>query len=96
VKKKPSGTFGLGSIVQDEVQLRKKESIGLALAGNQKLGGTGKSHTAKADHDKVDDKNENKAETWGCHVCTLSNKPRHLTCLACGTARRDSAWVGAP
>jgi hypothetical protein len=67
---KPSAIFGLGNLVEDEVQLRKKESIGLALTGNQKLGGDGNGRSAKGES-KGESEIENETETWECLVCTL-------------------------
>jgi hypothetical protein len=63
--------FGFGNLVQDEVQLRKKESIGLALSGNQRLGGSGNSRTVKADESNAEGENENEMEPWKCFMCTL-------------------------
>ena len=69
----PSATFGYGNLVQDEVQLRKKESIGLALSGNQKLGSSRNGRIVKVEKGKVEDEIEieDETETWGCLVCTL-------------------------
>lgn len=64
-KKQP--VFGLGNLVKNEVELRKKESIGLALMGKQRLGSTSSSQSAK-----IDEKRKRASTTtWGCLVCTL-------------------------
>jgi hypothetical protein len=57
--------------VQDEVQLRKKESIGLALTGVQRLGGSGSGRSAKVDEGKAESGIVNETETWECLACTL-------------------------
>ncbi|KDQ57192.1 hypothetical protein JAAARDRAFT_35796 [Jaapia argillacea MUCL 33604] len=89
----------LGSVVEDEVQLRKKESIGLALTGGgYKLGSEPLKSTSKLlvevamsdqDHRSHDD-----SAPWSCLVCTLSNQPHHLACSACSTVRGESSWSG--
>lgn len=56
----------MGNLVKDEVNLRKKESLGLALSGDQRLGRS--SFRAKTDAPKEQDKSLN---SWDCLVCTL-------------------------
>jgi len=90
IKKKVTATFGLDNMVQDEVRLRQKESIGLALTGNQKLGGSGSGRIARCDEGKARGGIEHETERWECLVCTLINKPSHLACSACTTPRGES------
>lgn len=70
-KRASPATFGFGSLVKDEVQLRKKEAIGLALTDNQRLGGSGVGRIMQADEMKRETESDNKLETWACLVCTL-------------------------
>jgi len=87
-KPKSSMDLGLGRMVQSEVELRKKESIGLALTGGgRKLGGVVKSATPPRGQ---------KDEEWGCLVCTLSNEPLQLACIACGTPKGEAIWTDRP
>lgn len=53
-----------GFMVKDEVDLRRKESMGLALTGNQKLGGSRMSS-------KAEQKAQENTSGWSCLVCTL-------------------------
>lgn len=71
------GPIGIGKIVQTEVDLRKKESLGLApvKGAGRTLGGSGKSIP------------KDLSPTWSCHICMLENKPGHLACSACATPR---------
>lgn len=94
MKQKSSGAFGLTKLVQDELQLRKKESIGLALTGTQKLGGSGRNRSLKADDSRDEARNKNEMATWECLVCTLYNKPKHLACSVCGTPRGSASMGG--
>lgn len=61
-------SLALGNLVEDEINLRKKESLGLALSGDQRLGKS--SSKAKAD-DKARKAKGDNANEWGCLVCTL-------------------------
>ncbi|KZP23769.1 WLM-domain-containing protein [Athelia psychrophila] len=85
-KKQPT-SFAMGNLVKDEVNLRKKESLGLALSGDQRLGRS--SFRAKTDAPKEQDKSLN---SWDCLVCTLSNQSRYLACSACATPKGESSW----
>ncbi|EIM91267.1 WLM-domain-containing protein [Stereum hirsutum FP-91666 SS1] len=74
----------LGNIVQDEVEYRKKEALGMTkeqsegrtLGGNTKRPGPGLE------------------SGWACLICTLENESGHLACSACGTERGQASWEG--
>ncbi|KAJ6531747.1 WLM domain-containing protein [Mycena capillaripes] len=66
---------GLGNMVQSEISLRKKESLGMApvKARSRVLGGG--------------IRDTQKEPEWACHVCTLLNRESFLACSACSTPR---------
>ena len=91
-----SNAIGLGKMVEAEIDLRKKESLGMApvKGGGRTLG----SRSAQSTPTK-----------WDCLVCTLSvtfcfprrcadacafseNQPGHLSCSACSTPRGEQSW----
>ncbi|RPD74820.1 WLM-domain-containing protein [Lentinus tigrinus ALCF2SS1-7] len=78
-----------GNLVQDEIQGRKKESLGMVGPG-KRLGGTpsdhgglSKSHSQPHRHRKLPGP-------------ASQNEPVHLACSACATPRGESMWAGNP
>ncbi|KAJ7494691.1 WLM domain-containing protein [Mycena galericulata] len=67
------------NLVQSEISLRKKESLGMApvKGGGRALGGS-----TRATHEE---------QEWACVICTLLNKGSFLACSACATPRRLAA-----
>jgi hypothetical protein len=87
----PSSGLGLGRMVQTEIDLRKKENLGLAPArGDRKLGGTNTkkwgpgSVTAGGDNREGNVREHLSGGSWSCLACTLFVK-LHFT------SRRDRA-----
>ncbi|KAF7336626.1 hypothetical protein MVEN_02097100 [Mycena venus] len=72
--------FGLGNMVQSEISLRKKESLGMApvKAGSRVLG------------DGIPARKTQEEPQWACHMCTLLNKESFLACEACTTPRKQT------
>ncbi|KAJ7284943.1 WLM domain-containing protein [Mycena rebaudengoi] len=68
-----SAPLGLGKLVQSEISLRKKESLGMAPV---KGGGRVIGVTRAAGEPE-----------WACNVCTLLNQSSFLACSACATPR---------
>ncbi|ETW83060.1 hypothetical protein HETIRDRAFT_450748 [Heterobasidion irregulare TC 32-1] len=98
---------GIGNIVLDEVEYRKKESLGLAATGNARTLGNaphnppsrsgGDPGCAGSNSDAVNGSRERNAESslaWSCLVCTLDNEADHLACSACGTPKGTHHWEG--
>ncbi|KAJ7158784.1 WLM domain-containing protein [Mycena filopes] len=78
--KKTVNDIGLGKMVENEVILRKKESLGMAPAkASRVLGGAARKTTVTGEPE------------WSCAVCTLLNKPSFLACSACSTPRASTA-----
>ncbi|KAJ7274390.1 WLM domain-containing protein [Mycena haematopus] len=75
---KKGATLGLGNMVQSEISLRKKESLGMApvKAGSRILGRGSHAQTTEP--------------SWACHMCTLLNKESFLACSVCSTPRLAS------
>ncbi|KAJ7035005.1 WLM domain-containing protein [Mycena alexandri] len=77
-RKKGTTDIGLGKMVQSEVSLRKKESLGMApVKTGRVIGGTVRKTAEEPE--------------WACTVCTLRNKQRFLACSACSTPRASTA-----
>ncbi|KAJ7170646.1 WLM domain-containing protein [Mycena crocata] len=76
VKESESRPVGLGKIVEREISLRKKESLGMAptKAGGRVLGG----------------RTVQKEPKWACSICTLLNKESFLACSVCATPRAQN------
>ncbi|KAJ6513254.1 WLM domain-containing protein [Mycena sanguinolenta] len=74
---KKSTTLGVGNMVQSEISLRKKESLGMApvKARSRVLGGASRAQETE--------------QSWACHMCTLLNKEGFLACSACATPRKQ-------
>jgi len=77
--------IGLGKMVEAEMDLRKKESLGMApvKGSGRTLGSrsTGMTQNAQSTPTK-----------WNCILCTLENQPGHLSCSACNTPRGEQSW----
>ncbi|RPD60107.1 WLM-domain-containing protein [Lentinus tigrinus ALCF2SS1-6] len=88
-----------GNLVQDEIQGRKKESLGMVGPG-KRLGGTPSDHgglVRAAPRVQESFATTSTSETsWTCQVCTFQNEPVHLACSACATPRGESMWAGNP
>ncbi|KAL1949510.1 hypothetical protein VTO73DRAFT_8391 [Trametes versicolor] len=99
-----AGKLALGALVQDEIQLRKRESLGMSGNG-RRLGDAPSGSTprqrrpddpppsdrvagAQGDGARAD------ARPWSCQVCTLENEAQHLACAACATPRGQGEWSG--
>ncbi|KAI0049739.1 WLM-domain-containing protein [Auriscalpium vulgare] len=81
-----------GNLVQDEINFRKKESLGLhAQRVERKLG------AKPSDPRHMSDKHAmaGSGAAWSCLVCTLDNVPDHLACSACGTPRGDAVFAAS-
>ncbi|KAK0223196.1 WLM domain-containing protein [Armillaria fumosa] len=90
-KEKKTSPLGLGKLVKTEVDLRKKEALGMApTQGSRKLGSNSKESGDRVQPHATKPWSETEfspTEPWECAVCTLINKPRHLACSACFTPR---------
>ncbi|TFK40323.1 WLM domain-containing protein [Crucibulum laeve] len=101
---KSSGELGIGKLVQSEIDLRKKESLGIApvKGGSRTLGGSTRKITNALDNTSrsrllssqatippADSKTTGK---WSCLVCTLENEADHLACAACTTPQGDMVY----
>lgn len=66
----PSTSLGLGKMVQTEIDLRKKESIGMApvKGGGRKLGAKPK---PEPEYQPPEMQNDRPPSAWSCLVCTL-------------------------
>ncbi|KAL1744844.1 WLM domain-containing protein [Schizophyllum fasciatum] len=85
-------SIGLGKLVQSEIALRKKESVGLAPVKNEetrKLGGRPQL-LPKAAPSSRDESAPRKPAGWSCLACTFINEPSHLACSICATPKGDS------
>ncbi|KAF9475398.1 WLM-domain-containing protein [Pholiota conissans] len=90
-----NGGLGLGKMVQTEIDLRKKESIGMApiKGGGRTLGSAEPApKITPLRNDTPQSKTRSLLEhdtgkQWSCPVCTLKNEPLHLACAACATPR---------
>ncbi|KAJ7127034.1 WLM domain-containing protein [Mycena epipterygia] len=71
-------SFGSGKMVEEEISLRKKESLGMApiKAGGRILGGSVRPSREEPD--------------WACSTCTLLNRGSFLACSACATPRTST------
>ncbi|KAK7033130.1 WLM-domain-containing protein [Favolaschia claudopus] len=71
----------LGNLVQNEISLRKRESLGMApvKAGSRVLGGRSTVGAGQRPQESE----------WACHLCTLLNKDGFLACSACSTPRKQ-------
>ncbi|KAF8896398.1 WLM domain-containing protein [Infundibulicybe gibba] len=94
-----STSLGIGKLVQNEVNLRKKESLGMApiKGGGRTLGGTRPAISARSPPQSrlvlpVEAAKVEKLQ-WGCLVCTLDNDLQHLACSACATPRGGQTWT---
>lgn len=94
-KGKAPSSIGLGKLVQSEIDLRNKESLGMAFVKNdstRKLGGrprqpepdAPRAHPASPTQD---------GEQWSCSACTFINAAGHLACSICATPRGDGAGM---
>lgn len=75
-KGKGKAGFGLGNLVQSEIELRKKESLGMGpmKGGNRKLGsnpGLQKPHGGPERESEPSDRVQQNAGTRSCLACTL-------------------------
>ncbi|KAI0264513.1 WLM domain-containing protein [Gloeopeniophorella convolvens] len=89
--------LGLKNLVQDEIRLRKRESLGLtASKPNRTLGATPSDSLQSSKADSMSHPSHMGPESckWPCLVCTLDNEPNHLACSACATPRGDTHWQG--
>ncbi|KAH6913065.1 WLM domain-containing protein [Coprinopsis sp. MPI-PUGE-AT-0042] len=75
-----SAPKGLGNLVKAEVELRKKEALGLAPV-------KGKGRTLGTKPLQQPPVPPAPANGWSCTVCTLINEPGHLACSACATPK---------
>ncbi|KAF8159577.1 WLM domain-containing protein [Crassisporium funariophilum] len=85
--------LGIGNLVQTEVDLRKKESLGMAptKSGGRTLGSRPNETELPILHESP-----LASATWSCLVCTLENEDGHLSCSACATPRGDKTWFQGP
>lgn len=96
-----------GALLKDEIELRKRESLGMTGSG-QRLGGNRRSsnstsaiqpgqrdkETQKSDRSPAPPAAPERMSEWTCLVCTLSNSMGHLACTACATPRGETTWTG--
>src|SRR5271170_2826710 len=80
LSKRPEGSLGLGKLVQTEIDLRKKESLGMApIQSARKLGTGVPKKGSKGAGNSGDDTREAKIShrfsstgvSWSCLVCTM-------------------------
>lgn len=77
--------IGLGRMVKAEMDLRKKESLGMApVKGSGRTLGPRSTGIAQS--------TPTKQYVWNCLVCTLENQPGYLSCSACSTPRGEQTW----
>lgn len=93
-KGKQTGNLGLRNIAQSEVELRKKEALGLAPVNKyRKLGEAPKANPSSHEPVKSTDGFSSRLTSkWNCLVCTLQNQPEHLACAACATPKGESTY----
>ncbi|OSD06601.1 WLM-domain-containing protein [Trametes coccinea BRFM310] len=105
------GKLSYGALVQDEIQTRRREALGLT-GGGRRLGGriSGSEGPQSIPSTVQGSSSESSvhlspaaaplgqvaSSAWSCQVCTLVNEPRHLACSACATPRGESTWSGNP
>ncbi|KAF8807050.1 WLM-domain-containing protein [Phlegmacium glaucopus] len=83
-----SNAIGLGRMVEAEMDLRKKEFLGMApvKGSGRTLGSSSTGMIQNVQSAPI------KQDVWDCLVCTLENQPGHLSCSACSTPRGEHAW----
>ncbi|KAJ7593048.1 WLM domain-containing protein [Mycena floridula] len=85
--------IGLGKIVQTEIDLRKKESLGLApIKGGGRTLARPPTKSASRNSQISESSTTSSHPTWNCLVCTLENEQNHLACSVCSTPRGDKVW----
>ncbi|KAI9061300.1 WLM-domain-containing protein [Trametes sanguinea] len=101
-----SRKMSYGALVQDEIQIRRRESLG--LTGGRPLGGMPSARERLGSRTSADKASSVPAHSssaaanlapaagsaWSCQVCTLVNEPQHLACSACATPRGEATWSG--
>jgi len=80
-----SNAIGLGGMVKAEIDLRKKESLGMAPV-------KGSGRTLGSRSTAMLQNVQSTPTKWDCLVCTLENQSGHLSCSACSTPRGDQTW----
>lgn len=80
-----TNAIGLGRMVKAEIDLRKKESLGMAPV-------KGSGRTLGSRSTGMIQNVQSTAMKWDCLVCTLENQSSHLSCSACSTPRGDQTW----
>jgi len=94
-KGKSSSDIGLGKLVQTEIQVRKREAVGMTGPGRT-LADSDDDEIVVSEPSRVSHILRTNASTsvsqaqWECLVCTLLNEPSHLACAACGTTRGEN------
>lgn len=96
-----------GNLVEDEIDHRQKEALGMT-GGGQKLGAASTS-SGVARGNRGQSRSgvpsfpgesappqllDTQSASWCCQVCTLVNEPEHLACSVCATPRGESSWSG--
>lgn len=111
-RKKAKRDVPYGNLIEDEMKQRKLESLGLTGTGqrlggdrkaplephaNVQLNGPASRRARSGGQLTDSDQHHSKDKCeWNCLVCTLSNAPEHLACVACATPRGESTWARQP
>ncbi|KIP08196.1 hypothetical protein PHLGIDRAFT_23623 [Phlebiopsis gigantea 11061_1 CR5-6] len=97
--------FSYGNLVEDEIDHRQKEALGMT-GGGKKLGaastssGVARGNRGQSGVSSFPEESappqllDTQSASWSCQVCTLVNEPEHLACSVCATPREESSWSG--